>query len=150
MKAWLITWQWKPVSTAQDEPIVAILNPRKSVRQVAEMVEILYGQAKYNVFELAEFFVKNKQRNPYRAMILKGEGIICGAKPWLYARKVSDVKISKDKDTDREIVSWLEPPNFRETKSGIQFDQPIRKFYRRTVDGPLSRELCYVMYLEKK
>ncbi len=149
INAWLVTWDAGSPSAEFADEIAAVLNPRKSSRTVGELVEFLYAQVTSTVSELVEY-ARNPKRNPYRATIgmtinevPHGDRIICGAHPWLYARKVTDLGVSVDEATGVEKMSWKEPPTFRwnVSRSGIEEAKPAWEArVMRRIRGPLSVE----------
>jgi hypothetical protein len=114
MKVWLITWEWMADYCKPKEPIVAILNSRWSHKKVKEYVEFLYAQFNFSIEEKSTY-IKNPSSNPYQAYYKKYPGtganwldfIYCGSHPWLYARKVEIIKISRTK-LGKEKITWKE------------------------------------------
>jgi hypothetical protein len=147
--AWLVTWDAAGPSAEFADEVAAILSSRKSERTVAELVEFLYAQVTSTASELAEY-ARNPKRNPYRANIglminevPHGDRITCGAHPWLYARKVTDLTITRDETTGLETVAWKEPRTFRwnAARTGIEEAQAGREArVTRRVTGSLSVE----------
>jgi hypothetical protein len=118
VKAWLVTWDWSGNHAKPDKTIVAILNPRWSPDKVREYVELLYVSLEYNFSERIAY-ASNPKRNPYPAQFNSTNGarwlgqITCGHNPWLFARKVENLRI-KDDNENEESVTWneLPMPNF--------------------------------------
>ncbi len=102
MKAWLITWEWANDAAAVADRVVGVLNSHWGDRRVADIVEFLYSNASSSVDELA-YYAKKPSNNPCRADIRNG-GIHCGHNPFLYARKVSDLRVDTT-DDGREKIS---------------------------------------------
>ena len=80
-----------------------ILNPRKSEKGVAEIVECLYAAHAYSPAEMLRI-AKSKRANPYPAKIEHYGRIHCGHNPFLYARLVSDLRVEPDGG-----IKWTEP-----------------------------------------
>ena len=151
MNAWLITWEGTGKIT-DDKKIVAILDPRKSRKTLAELVEFIYSRATFNVGEVISYTVQSK-RSPYKVLgnmsvinnVQHGDRLICGNNPHLYARKVSELKIETDLDAYLETVTWQEPPIFRlkDKSSGqVEVDKiGLRKKLSRDMSATISREL---------
>ena len=112
MKAWLVTWEWNGDHAKVDNPIVAIINPRKSARRVLELVEQLYVINTFS-FEEQMGYANNRKFNPYPAQFGNVEGIqwegqiFCGHNPWLFARKVSNLHTESWKSGEGKLV-WDE------------------------------------------
>ncbi len=150
MKAWLITWEWGNDASAVADLVAAVLPPRWTSERVLEHVEWLYARATSNVTELAAY-AKHPKSNPYRAKsgvringLVHGERITCGANPWLYARKVADLKIAKGAG-GFEKISWREPDSFKKSEG-----QPLEVaqkgqvvIHTRQIKGSLSDELIW-------
>lgn len=115
ISAWLITWDWGNDSAAVVDRIAAVLHPNKASRTVEGYVEFLYAVRTSTVSELIAY-AKRPSNNPYRAKaesingVTHGNRITCGANPWLYARKVKNLRVERDAETGIETIRWLEPP----------------------------------------
>jgi hypothetical protein len=115
--AWLVTWEAMGDHALAyiEEEIEAILNPRFSAKRVAEIVQFLYIQKTYTVWERL-LFVKNKSNAPAiqygsaNGIVWRGR-INCGDNPCLFARKVDNLRIEVSKDGETHPV-WTErePP----------------------------------------
>jgi hypothetical protein len=99
--AWLVTRQG---TRGRRVKVVAVLNSRWSVRRVANAVELFYGSQTYSAPEMARFAVR-PSANPYRPTIEKFGRMDCGHNPWLYARRVSNLR-----RVNRQL-RWEEPPS---------------------------------------
>jgi len=127
MKAWLLTWQW--YDSDKLEKIAAILSSRRSDRHIRDVVELIVMASEYNASDMA-YFANKKRESQFKAItplvvngVPHGERMIAGHDPWLYARKVSSLSIKIDKESGEEIVSWIEPTDYKwknEKKSGIE------------------------------
>ena len=151
MKAWLVTWEWMAPHAEVVNKIAAVINSRRSERFVADMVEHIYAHSNYNMKELLDI-VKVPKRNPYKATrgeiihgVPHGDRITCGHHPWLYARIVTDLTATTDKETALEIIKWKEPPIFKwKDKRKLQVEvtkPPYQECYRRTTSGKLNHTL---------
>ena len=116
MNAWLLTWEGTSQKITDENRIIGIIGSRRSDQFVAELVEFLYARNSASVSEMARMANRPKQK-PFpaeRTQIINdvphGERIICGHNPCIYARKVKNLKISQEGDS--EIVIWQEPDNF--------------------------------------
>jgi hypothetical protein len=114
MKVWLITWEWAGDYAKVENPIAAILNPRLSPKRVSEIIELLYVNRNYSLSERLDYS-NNKKFNPYPAEYYKINGvdyldrIYCGHMPYLYARKVKDIKVVTNQNGKEELI-WKELP----------------------------------------
>lgn len=112
MKAWLVTWDWAGEHARVEEPIAAIINPRTSAERAREMVEWIYVNSEYSLSERMQY-ANNRKFNPYPARLGSLEGVTwdgyieCGANPWLYARKVSDLQVTDDGNGNQKLT-WVE------------------------------------------
>jgi hypothetical protein len=75
-----------------------------------------------------------------------GDRILCGTNPcWLYARKVSKLKIEVDEKKANETISWVEPPEYRlkdGTKHAIELAvEGEVKQIERSFFTPLSKDV---------
>jgi hypothetical protein len=116
MNAWLITWEY--TRNLQDS-IVAILSSRKSDTSITELVEFIYLKATSSAEDLV-YYTNRLNRIPYKAEktqmindVPHGDRIICGHNPFLYARKVTDLKVAVNHEQGLETISWKEPPIFK-------------------------------------
>jgi hypothetical protein len=143
MKAWLITWEWMADSAAVADEVAAILNPRWSGARVAGIVEFLYAKCTATASELAAY-AGRPARNPYRANQDFNCHITCGHHPWLHARLVDDLAVSRDPETGIETIAWTEPPLYSPREHGPELVRARipGKFVRR-ITGALSDELIW-------
>ena len=101
--AWLVTWEGtKPPA----ERVVAVLNYRFSDTKVRQIVEVLYAALTYT--ESDKLLSAKPRQNPYPAKLTHFERIDCGHNPFLYARRVSQVRMEAGK------LVWIEPPSATE------------------------------------
>jgi hypothetical protein len=148
MNAWLLTWEWssaKPV-----EKIVAVLSSRRSDSSIAELMELLVLRSIYPAREVA-YYANRKKAMVYKAQtplningVPHGERILCGHDPWLYGRKVRDLKITVDESTDEEVITWREPKNFKwtdDSRNSITVDTEGELKEWRRPNKPLSRDI---------
>jgi hypothetical protein len=112
MKAWLVTWESDGEHAKVDEPVVALLNSRRSAEQVREIVELLYVNQTYSFSERLAY-AKNKTKNPYPATWGNLDGhqwtgeVYCGHNPFLYARIVDNLQVQLNSTGD-EKLTWNE------------------------------------------
>ena len=143
MRAWLVTWEWMSESGEVADRIATILPSQWSPDRVRDIVEQLYALSISNVEELAAL-ARRPKNNPYpaRAESNHADMLVCGSHPWLYARKVSDLKVERT-EAGFERVSWIEPDRYRlrSDESGIELAQKGRAdVITRVIQGPLTRE----------
>jgi hypothetical protein len=120
MNAWLITWEWKGEHAKRENPLIAIFSYRKGENFVRKFVEEIYLMKTSTVEKKVHWANRSKAR-PYKAkkeIIAKNDvphdmGIICGHNPFIYARKVSDLKVVRDPENEVEELSWKESPTYR-------------------------------------
>jgi hypothetical protein len=118
VNAWLLTWVGT-LPNLPDERIVAILSSRRSDRAIAELMELLVLRATSGA-KFAAFCANRPKELVYKAQtplpinrVPHGNRVVCGHDPWLYGRKVKDLKVTVEESTGDEIVSWREPDDFR-------------------------------------
>ncbi len=110
--AWLVTWAWIGDHAKRENEIVTVLSRRLSPERVSEILEILYGNEYYNLEERVSF-AKNRKSNPYPAQyddiggIPWRDRILCGHNPFLVARLVDNLYVTRDAD-GREYLKWEE------------------------------------------
>jgi hypothetical protein len=100
-RAWLVRWEWAGEHAAVEQPVAAILSPRLGGEGVRRAVEMLYAVLTYRPDEMLAAARQHGGFNPYPAQFAtvsvylgeltanvpwEGE-VICGANPWLAARK---------------------------------------------------------------
>ena len=101
--AWLVTWEGtKPPA----ERVVAVLNYRFSDTKIRQIVEVLYAALTYT--ESDKLLSAKPRQNPYPAKLTHFERIDCGHNPFLYARRVTQVRMEAGK------LVWIEPPSATE------------------------------------
>ena len=148
MNAWLLTWEWS--STKPVERIAAILSSRRSDSGIAELMELLVLRALYPARE-AVYYANRKKKMVHKAKtplnvngVPHGERILCGHDPWLYGRKVRNLKIAVDTSTDEEVITWREPNNFKwaeDSKSSIVVATEGELKQWRRPNKPLSKDV---------
>jgi hypothetical protein len=99
-RAWLVTWDGN-IGVPED-PVLAVLNSGMSPHAVKEFVELLYATLNYSSRDKLLYATTPKD-NPYAATMNVFEKINCGDNPWLYARLVSNLKVTAGK------LTWTEP-----------------------------------------
>ena len=69
---------------------------------------------------------------------------MCGHDPWLYGRKVRDLKVAVDESNDEEVITWREPNNFKwadESKRSIVVASEGEVKHWRRPNKPLSKDV---------
>lgn len=150
MRAWLLTWEWMNDVSEVADRIVAILPPQWSPRRVAEMTEWLYALNTSSCSEIAGY-AKHPKSNPYSAKydaingVPHADQMHCGDHPFIYARKVRDLEITRD-DDGIETLTWVNPDSYRLSADGSG-PEVARKgrpdSCTRTRQGRLSSELTF-------
>ncbi len=103
--AWVVTWQG---TAPPANRIVALLNYRLGASRIREIVEVLYATLCYT--DLDKLNAATGQ-NPYPPEVNRfGLTISCGHNPWLYARKVTRLRMEEGK------LVWKEPPTEEEIR----------------------------------
>ncbi len=111
---WVVTWEGPGKHAEASERFVAVLGCRLGGERVREYVELLYASLLYKPSEMIAF-AGNKKKNPYPATFGVNNGvpwagqIICGHNPYLFARKVDNLRIETD-DSGFEQPVWDERP----------------------------------------
>ncbi|MBE7436754.1 MAG: hypothetical protein HS100_22775 [Anaerolineales bacterium] len=141
MKSWIIAWDWTGDYAAIADKVVGVLDSRKSVKHVAEIVEFLYAQFNSNLTELFAYS-RSRKKNPYRAEIDFNSRIRCGGNPSLTAEIVENVKIVTDPSTGIETISWITLPVYAPDKEkGLKLiGEPRKDGFTRLITGTISQE----------
>jgi len=149
MNSWLITWEFVGRESDIDK-ITAILSSRKSERYVAEFMELLYLRSTCSAGQMA-YYANRQKRILFKAQRgllineIPHEGILCGSSScWLYARKVRNLKICVDKSKTKEIISWVEPLQYKWKDGGrsiIELEsEGTANQWERDCSKPLSKD----------
>lgn len=149
MNAWLLTWEGTSQKIIDENRIIGIIGSRRADRFVAELVEFLYARNSASASEMAYMANRPKQKHfpAERTQIINdvphGERIICGHNPWIYARKVKNLKISQEGDS--EVVIWQEPDNYcwknkEKMEIGVEKEGSTRRV-KRSNEHSLSIEM---------
>lgn len=147
MIAWLITWERLDARQEPYEKIAAILSGRRTQRSVAESMEFLYLRATCDASSMAYYANHPKEmiEHAQYPQLIKGvphERISCGHTPWLYGRRVTNLKISRDGED--EVLKWHEPPIFCwKGTSRTEFEIAEAgelKEWRRPANRPLTED----------
>jgi hypothetical protein len=148
VNAWLLTWECNTSSVK--ERIVAILSARRSGGTVAELMELLVLRANSTARNVA-YYANRRRDLVYKAQtpldinrVPHGERILCGHDPWLYGRKVKNLKIEVDASKDEEVVRWQEPDDFRWTDASerrIEVAKEGQQKSLRRPNVPLSTDI---------
>lgn len=153
MKAWIVTWEWCGRTAAVADKIAAVLPPQYSDRRVADIVQLLYNLATSELSELAAY-AKRPGQIPYKPRVGQvinsvphSDRVTCGHNPWLYARRVTGVRVWQEPEIDIEVIEWTEPQTFRwkdERQMSIEVaSQGMREQVRRSMQGPLRNDLAW-------
>src|SRR5205807_994981 len=105
-----VTWEGTPRPA---ERVAAILNYRLSGRAVRPIVEALYATFYYSNSDKL-FAAKSPSQSPYPAELNNFERIHCGHNPFLYARRVSQVRMEEGK------LVWVEPRSEAEIRQELK------------------------------
>ena len=148
MNAWLLTWEW--TSTEPTEKIAAILSSRRSDSAIADLMELLVLRSRYPAKDVA-YYANRKRQMIYKAQtplgingVPHGERILCGHDPWIYGRKVRDLKVTLDETNDEEVITWREPKDFKwadESKRSIVVASEGEVKQWRRPNKPLSKDV---------
>lgn len=137
MKAWLITWEGAGKRAEPLDRVAGILNPLWRAQRVADIVEFLYARACYDLDEMAHRYAKVRCSNPYPAKIRRWDVIECGHNPHLQARKVKDLDVEFDPETELETITWTELARYNALTGEIQA-KATPDSYTRSITGPVS------------
>lgn len=108
MKAWLITWEGISKKITPENKILAIISSRRGGSFIEDLVDILYQMSSDTACEMA--CMANRKKERYRRNRVKITTKICfGHDPFIYARKVEDLKIVRNKNNLTETLVWHEP-----------------------------------------
>ena len=149
MNAWLLTWDGTCQKITDDNRIIGIISSRRSDSFVAELVEFLYARNSSSASDMA-YIANHQKQKPFtaeRTQIINdvphGERIICGHNPWIYARKVKNLKITEEDGF--EVVTWQEPDNYYwKNKQRMEIGIEVKvdeKRLKRSTEHSLSREM---------
>lgn len=130
-KAWLITWDWagEHARVPDDEVIAAILRPQTGAETVRRIMEYLYAMRQYEAIDKLDMLDSNPYPAEFNAVThefpgdppfrqtVKYEGqIICGHNPFLYARRVDNLR-PRSPDSPSDGLTWDERPPPRRMRS---------------------------------
>lgn len=113
---WVVTWEWmgNHARVEEDKKVVAILNYRWPAGRVRDLVEQLYASISYGPWDKVRV-ARNRRSNPYPAEFRRIRGvpwegqILCGDNPWLYARRVRNLKAVAPRQGTSHAI-WEEIP----------------------------------------
>lgn len=118
MNAWLITWEWDGEHANVDDPLIAIFSSRLSENRIAEFIEGYFLIKSASAGEMV-YYANRTKEIPYKTEkhvsingIPHGDRITCGDNPYIFARKVLQLKVENDVAKNLEIITWREPPTF--------------------------------------
>lgn len=108
--AWVVTWVG--TSGVPADPLVAVMNYRRTSESVRDFVEQFYIVGAYDS-RAKLLFAKRSKDNPFRAHLHPFERIICGSGPFLYARRVTDLRYANNQ------LTWSEPRSTDELRKEL-------------------------------
>ncbi|MFH2060283.1 MAG: hypothetical protein ABIJ59_15465 [Pseudomonadota bacterium] len=140
MKAWLITWEGTSKKITEENRIIAIISYRRSGSFIEDLVDTLYQMCSDTAYEMA--FMANRKKGRYLSNHVVNEANICfGKNSFIYARKVRDLEIFKNKSELTETVAWCEPAEYiRDPENNYEFkeEEPLKlKKLTRSLCNPL-------------
>lgn len=113
-------------------------------------MELLVLRSRYPAKEAA-YYANRKNAMVYRAQtplvindIPHGGRVLCGHDPWLYGRRVRDLRVVVDTNTDEEVITWREPNNGKwadESKRSIVVATEGELKQWRRPNKPLSKDV---------
>lgn len=120
MNAWLLTWEGTLGPAVEpDNKILAILSSRRSSSSVEDIVDTLYCRNVDSAHDMMLYANKRKQRVArYRAHGSMPSRFLYGRNPYIFARLVTDLKVSRDETKRRETIRWTDPAVFGNADSG--------------------------------
>jgi hypothetical protein len=134
VNGWLVTWECLRLKVTN--PVIAIFSLHKSEEFVSEFVWQYYLMASFTGRGVLHYMNRrgkapfNLQRHVWIKGALHSE-ITCGGNPFIFARKVSELWVEEDGNT--QVFRWRESPIYR-------FD---KKLMRNVVDTPAKlKKLC--------
>jgi hypothetical protein len=112
--AWLIHWEWVgEANRPPGDPVITVLSGRRADAWVCDFVEQIYLALAMGPEEKVSV-ARNAKNNPFPTMLGSVNGvpwsgqIFCGHNPWIFARKVRNVRV-EIRDAERR-VAWDELP----------------------------------------
>jgi hypothetical protein len=144
MNAWMLTWEGTvEPATSQNSKIVAILSSRISEKAIESMVDVLYRRTVETAFDMAFLAKKSKERRgQYRNMCSSPGRLYFGRNPCIFARQVTNLKISRDITANTESITWTDLPVFGNADKGAGIKEliPARECQVVRVQRALSHE----------
>jgi hypothetical protein len=112
ISAWLVTWDFAGEHsrdalrrlTGSDDEVVAVLSPRLGPKTMRRFVEQRYADIWLSAPERLDYVSGRRNLSPAEYGEHMGQ-IICGDNPWLYARKVNNLRA-----VDHDRFEWEERP----------------------------------------
>jgi hypothetical protein len=147
MNVWLLTWEGnRGPALVESEKIIAIISARLSSKAIEDIVDILYRRSTGSAYDMAFLANKRKHRNDqYRHISSQPERFFYGASYLcIYARKVENFKVERDKTKQIECIRWTELPYLQVEEPGTlpkEVEPAIEKELVRTLDEPLSFDI---------
>jgi hypothetical protein len=111
MNAWLLTWEGTSGPLILDEnKIVAIVSSKRSTSFIEDLADVLYCRTVNSAGKMAYEANKSRYRKEqYKNIFSHGDRVFYGKNPCIFARLVSNLRITKDDEKMVEVVCWTEP-----------------------------------------
>lgn len=123
MVAWLVTWEWDSTTNEVQNPIVSVLDYRRSTAQIRIYLEYLWIHHSRSLDGLAKWAKHDSRAPQVRGRHIEEEfthpdgtteiryarsawDLRIGTDPYLRARLVDDLEVDKEDDT--ETMFWRE------------------------------------------
>ena len=115
MNAWLITWEGTDRGITPTTKLLAILSSRRKSSFIESLAEVFYLR-NFGTADDMLYLANRKEKRFYACTKSPSGGFFVGNNPFVYARQVSELKITKDGSISSELVSWKEPPIYRQNE----------------------------------
>jgi len=145
MNAWLLTWEGTRSRVASENKILAIVSSRRSSSFIEDLVDLLYCRSVDSAYHAARAVNRKRRRHRELMATFSTPGrIFFGHNPLIFARRVSNLKITRNEAEGIETVSWTDPPYLKIEKPGetpVVADPERDCEVVRRINAPLSRDL---------
>jgi hypothetical protein len=145
VNAWLLTWEGTSGMITAQNKIAAIISSRRSSAFVYDVVDLLYGRTVDSAYDVARSANRRSaRRDELLAAYSTSQRFFFGRNPFLFARRVSDLRVVRHERQNLEVVTWIDPPYLRIEKPGdlpVAADSERRCTLRRHLQSPLSSDL---------
>ena len=120
--AWLVTWVGTTRQLSADNCLVAIISGRRSASFVQTYVEHIYLSYCSTAFDAVDGLNTSIKKLGLHGTEAPPQHIIVGHNPYLFARKVEELKVIQHLEDEIEEISWIELPVFKnaENASGVK------------------------------